>query len=91
MADNAEAHLRETIDREIARSARRHADLQARLIGYEIAIAALIGALHESGTLPLATAKAAIDEAATAIALTSHSSEPLAALRQLSARLEPPE
>jgi hypothetical protein len=41
MADNAGAHLKETIDREIARSARRHADLQARLIGYEIAVAGI--------------------------------------------------
>jgi hypothetical protein len=91
MAESLETTLREALDREIARSSRRYADLQARLMGYEIAITALIGALDRTGALPLRAAKAAIDEAAAGIASTSHSSEPLAVLRQLSSRLGPPE
>jgi hypothetical protein len=75
-----------------ARFMRRFAELQARLIGYEIAITAIIGALDRSGALPLAAAKPAID--AAAIGLASEpliSTEPRAVLRQLSARLEPSE
>jgi hypothetical protein len=55
MADNAGAHLKETIDREIARSARRHADLQARLIGYEIAVAGIAHRLAPLIPAPMVT------------------------------------
>ena len=92
MADSPEDALKEELNLEVARSLRRFAELQARLIGYEIAITAIIGALDRSGALPLAAAKSALDAAADAIAaehLTS--TEPLTVLRQLSARLEPSE
>ena len=78
------------LDRELARITRRFADLNARLIGYEIALAAVIGALDTSGVLPVASAKSAIDKAIAAIPATSQTSDALAVLRQLSARLEPP-
>jgi hypothetical protein len=75
-----------------ARLMRRFAELQARLIGYEIAITAIIGALDRSGALPLTAAKSAIDAAAAGLASEPLlSTEPLAVLRQLSARLEPSE
>jgi hypothetical protein len=88
--DHKEA-LDEALRREIARSLRRYAELQARLIGYEIAITALIGALDRAGALPLAAAKTALDAAAVEIGASSHASEPVAVLRQLSERLQPPE
>jgi hypothetical protein len=76
-----------------ARLMRRFAELRARLIGYEIALTAIIGALDRSGALPLAAAKSAIDAAAAGLASEPLiiSTEPLAVLRQLSARLEPSE
>jgi hypothetical protein len=77
-------------NRETARLMRQCADLQARLIGYEIAITAIIGALDRSGALPLHSAKSAIEDAIAGLArepLTS--TEPLKVLRQLSERLEP--
>jgi hypothetical protein len=87
MAQSSEEALAET------QLMRRFAELQARLIGYEIAITAIIGALDRTGALPLAAAKSAIDAAAAGLAseppLTR--TEPLAVLRQLSARLEPSE
>ena len=92
MADSPEEALKEALDLEVTRSLRRFAELQARLIGYEIAITAIIGALDRSGALPLAAAKSAIDAAADVIAeehLTN--TAPLTVLRQLSARLEPSE
>jgi hypothetical protein len=79
------------IEREAARSERRFAELGARLIGYEIALAAIIGALDQSGALPVATARSAIDAAIAGIPATSkNAAEARAVLRQLSGRLGPP-
>lgn len=78
------------LDRELAQMTRRLAGVNARLIGYEIALAAIIGALDRTGALPVASAKSAIDEAIAAIPATSQTSDALAVLRQLSGRLEPP-
>src|SRR5215207_7660171 len=91
MPPDHEEALGEVLRREISRSLRRYAELQSRLIGYEIAITALIGALDRAGTLPLAAAKMALDAAAAEIGATSHASEPIAVLRQLSERLQLPE
>ena len=77
------------LDRELAQITRRLAGLNARLIGYEIALAAIIGALDRTGALPVASAKSAIDEAIGAIPATAQTSDVLAVLRQLSGRLEP--
>ena len=62
---------------------RRFAELQARLIGYEIAITAIIGALDRTGALPLAAAKSAIEAAAAGLASEPPliRTEPLAVLR----------
>jgi hypothetical protein len=91
-ADNPEEALREAFNLEVARLMRRFTELQSRLIGYEIAITAIIGALDRSGALPLASAKSAIGAAAEGLAGEPLvSTEPLAVLRQLSARLEPSE
>src|SRR5215207_6328559 len=89
MTHDTEEALGETLRREISRSLRRHTELQARLIGYEIAITAILGALDRTGALPLALAKSAIDAAVTEIAAASPNSEPVAVLRQLSDRLQP--
>ena len=43
MADNPEEALREAFNLEVARLTRRFTELQSRLIGYEIAITAIIG------------------------------------------------
>jgi hypothetical protein len=92
LTDGPEDALTEALNLEIVRSQRRFADLQARLIGYEIAITAIIGALDKSGALPLAAAKSAIDAAADTIAAQHlKSTGPLTVLRQLSGRLEPSE
>ena len=77
------------IEREAARSTRRFAELTVRLIGYEIAVAAIIGALDQSGALPVAAAKSAIDAAIAGIPTTSQNAEARAVLRQLSGRLFP--
>ena len=78
------------IEREAAHSARRFTELTARLIGYEIALAAIIGALDQSSALPVASAKSAIDAAIAGIPATSQNAEARAVLRQLSGRLGPP-
>jgi hypothetical protein len=91
MMDNPEEALGEALRREISRSLRRHTELQSRLIGYEIAVTAILGALDRTGALPLSSAKSAIDAAATEIAAASPSSEALTVLRQLSDRLQPSE
>src|SRR4051812_21023063 len=91
MTHDTEEALGETLRREISRSLRRHTELQARLIGYEIAITALLGALDRTGVLALSSAKSAIDAAATEIAEASPNSEALTVLRQLSDRLQPSE
>src|SRR5262245_54928752 len=88
MAQSREEAL---LDREAARVTRRFAELNVRLIGYEIALTAIIGALDRSGALSIASAKSALDAAVAGIPATSQNSEALAVLRQLSARLEPPE
>jgi hypothetical protein len=92
MADSPEGAVKEALDLEVARSERRFTELHSRLLGYEIAITAIIGALDTSGALPLAAAKSALDAAADVVSaqhLTS--SGALTVLAQLSARLEPPE
>ena len=91
MTQNSDEAFGEALGREASRSVRRYAELQARLIGYEIAITALIGALDRSGALPLASAKSALDAAAAEVGSTSHISEPGVVLRQISERLQPPE
>ena len=86
------AQSSEEIDLEVTRLMRRFVGLQARMIGYEIAITAILGALDRSGALPLAAAKSAIDAAAAGLASEPLIvTEPLAVLRQLSARLKPSE
>jgi len=89
MTHDTEEALGETLRREISRSLRRHTELHARLIGYEIAITAILGALDRTGVLALSSAKSAIDAAATEIAEASPNSEALTVLRQLSDRLQP--
>jgi hypothetical protein len=90
MAETTEEALKERLEREAARSMRQFADLQSRLVGYEIAITALIGALDRCGALPLHSAKSAIEDAIAGLAEGPLiSTEPLKVLRQLSARLEP--
>ena len=81
----------QALNLEVARLMRRLTELQARLIGYEIAITAIIGALDRNGALPLASAKSAIDAAAAGLASETLNTEPLAVLHQLSARLQPSE
>jgi len=91
MTHEPEEALAEALRRETSRALRRHTELQARLIGYEIAITALLGALHRTGALPLSSAKLALDDAANEIAAEAAGSEALTVLRQLSDRLHPSE
>jgi hypothetical protein len=89
MAGTTEQAL-ELLDREVTRLVRECADLQSKLIGYEIAITAILGALDRNGALPLRSAKSAIEGAIAGLAgEVLISAGPLKVLHQLSARLEP--
>ena len=90
MAETTEQAFKELLDREVTRLMRECADLQSKLIGYEIAITAILGALDRTGALPLRSAKSAIEDAIAGLAdEVLISAGPLKVLHQLSARLDP--
>lgn len=78
------------LNREVARAMQAPiADLHARLLGHETAIAALIAALAKTGALPIAEAKQAIDAAAAATADDAPNRPTREVLGRLAKRLVP--
>jgi hypothetical protein len=91
MAKGSEEAFVAMLNREINRAMQAPVvEIHARLLGYEMALAAIIAALDKTGALPIAGARSAIDAAETAVAEDAPNAPIRSVLRQLSARLAPP-